>query len=388
MRILHVSELKSGGVFTMLQHFTGTQCRNGDEVHVLGPGDMPLLPGVQMHEWKLERGRPVSYPVAWTGLRRCVRSVRPDVVHLHSFMAGAFGRSPGAVPASLPVVYQPHAWAFDLFQGPRRAAVAAWERHASRITSAIVTNCEDELRRGEEFGVRRWGVPVGIAVDTDHLRPPSPTERQAAKRQVGYDRRPVLLVLGRLAFQKAQDLLVQEWNRRPLPDVDLVFVGPGDPSPLQRLAADEWAVSVHHAGETADVRTWLWAADVLLIPSRYETVSLVAGEAMSVGLPVVATRFDGVAEAVFGDGSPAGAVVELGDMRSLLEAADARLHDRENWSMESTNGRRRASTEFSPVRVHDRLRAVYDRVVEQGGSNDHSIVPHRGGGEKWHNRAR
>jgi glycosyltransferase involved in cell wall biosynthesis len=367
VRILHVSEVHWGGVVSLLQHFTSIQAQHGDEVHVLASRRMPRLPGSEMHDWALSRDRPRTYPIAWLQLRQCIREVQPDVVHLHSFMAGFFGRLPRTVPRGRPVVYQPHAWAFDLFDEPKRSAVIAWERHANKRTSAIVANCLDELREGEACGIRNEGFPIGIAVDTDFFRPPSDAERIDAKRKVGYRTRPLLLVLGRLAYQKAQDLIVSEWESRPLECADLVLVGPGEPTDLRQRAPREWSRSVHFEGESSDVRTWLWAADLLLIPSRYETVSLVAGEALSVGLPVVATRFNGASEAIVEGGAPGGAVVERDDMRALFDRASDRLSDRSLWHAESQNARERATSMFSPLDVHDRLNSGYMKVAASEG---------------------
>jgi len=58
--------------------------------------------------------------------------------------------------------------------------------------------------------------------------------------------------------------------------------------PLRALAPREWDRTVRAVGEPPAVLPWLWAADLLVLPSRYETVGLVVAEAMCTGLPVVA----------------------------------------------------------------------------------------------------
>src|SRR4051794_14263316 len=359
MRVLHISEVHWGGVVTLLRQFTEQQSLAGHDVHVLAPETMPTLPGATMHPWSVVRANPVTFMNAVRDVRDCVREVRPDVVHLHSFIAGVAGRLPSVVPSEAVTIYQPHAWAFDRFSGTRRHAVERWERVAARRTDALVTNCQDEIDAGVAKGIDLPASPIGVAVDTDVMRPPTDDERRRAKALVGFGKRRMILVLGRLAYQKGQDLMIPAWQRDPMEDTDLVFVGPGDPAPLRQLAEDQWNVSVHHRGETTDIRTWLWAADVLAIPSRYETVSLVACEAMAVGCPVVATRFSGAQETITDGSGPAGAVVDLFDMRGLLDACRERLLRPDMRVREGFNGRRRAVRDCEPGGVSARLQGAY-----------------------------
>jgi glycosyltransferase involved in cell wall biosynthesis len=365
MRILHVSEVHWGGVVTLLRHFTDEQARHGHEVHLLAPPSFPRLPAVQQHNWQVARENPRTFVPAIRELHALARRLDADVVHLHSFVAGFLGRLPTRRSAERPVVYQPHAWAFDLYADPhRRNAIMRWERYAARRTSRVVANCADEIAEGRAQGINTPGSVLGIAVDTDYFKPPTPEERAAAKAAVGFAGRPMVLVIGRIAYQKAQDLLVAAWERFPTPNADLVLVGPGTWTELRRLTPRSWGTSLHYAGESSDVRPWLWAADVLAIPSRYETVSLVLGEAMATGLPVVATRFNGAEEAIIGgDLGAGGEVVQMAAMDDLLRACGERLQSPLKRHVESSNARRRAERHFSPEDVYARLQGAYEQAV-------------------------
>ena len=349
---------------TLLRHFTEQQSRHGHDVHLLAPSAFPALHSTIRHEWNLAREAPQGYAGAALHLRRLVHRLDPDVVHLHSFVAGFMGRLP-VPPLGHPVVYQPHAWAFDLYTGPKRALVQGWERAANRFTDGIVANCQDELDEGHHVGVTRRGHVLGVAVDVERFRPPDEQERLAAKAAVGFTERPFVLVLGRIAHQKAQDLLLPVWERQPIPDTDLVLVGPGDAEPLCALVPGQWNRSVHYVGEAHDVRQWLWAADVLAIPSRYETVSLVAAEAMATGLPVVATRFNGAVDAITAGPLPSGGqVVDLGDMTGLLAACERRLVDVQLRRDEGAQARQRAEQLFRPDHVYERLQHAYEDAID------------------------
>jgi glycosyltransferase involved in cell wall biosynthesis len=293
-------------------------------------------------------------------------------VHLHSFFAGLVGRLPvlDAV-AGVPVVYQPHAWSTDLF--PSAAAsrlVTALERSGGHRTDVLVANCLDEIAAGRDLGVDLPSHELGVAVDASEYRPPTDAERAEARRSLGLEDERVLLVLGRVTRQKGQDLLVEAWEDRPLPGARLVLVGPGDTGALAALAPREWGRSVRAVGEPSAVLPWLWAADVLVLPSRYETVGLVVAEALSTGLPVVATAVHGARATIEEPGTlgasglrPAGAVVPLGDMTALLDEAERRLTDAELHRRESAAALERAAQLFVPVLVAHRLEAAYRHAI-------------------------
>ncbi|MFD2091532.1 glycosyltransferase [Blastococcus deserti] len=367
LRILHVSETYGGGVETLVRQFTAQQISRGHSVHLLAPPGMASVQGVERSTWEPRRSRPTSVVPAVRTLRRTVRLHQPDVVHLHSFVAGLLGRLPVPAPLRLdvPVLYQPHAWSFQVF-GMRSAATAmrAWERRASSRTDVLLTNCSDEVEEGRRSGITTAARVLGVAVDLERFRPASEALRERARRDLGLTARHVLLCMGRLAHQKGQDLLVAAWEQRRPPDTVLVLLGPGDPAPLRALAPTQWGRSLVAAGGQDDVRPWLWATDVLLLPSRYETIGLCVAEAMACGVPVVATDVNGVRETVVaGPARPAGAVVPVRDMDALLDEAKTRLEDPLLRRTEGMNGRARAEELFRPERLADRLEDAYRDAV-------------------------
>ena len=144
---------------------------------------------------------------------------------------------------------------------------------------------------------RRWHV-VANAIDVESVpvrrgsgaseRPPPPRLWRCI---------PLVVCVGRLCRQKGQDVLLDAWPavRAAVPTARLVLVGDGPDRPhieQRRLTG------VHLAGHHDDVRPWLWAADVAVQPSRYETMALSMLEAMATGRSVVAADIEGAREAL------------------------------------------------------------------------------------------
>ncbi len=360
MRILHVSEVGWGGVISLLRLFVSEQARRGDCVALLAPPITPPIEGIASSPWSLQRRSLHTYPVAVRELRDTVKRFRPDVIHLHSFLAGFLGRLPGAV-ATTPTVYQPHAWSFDLVADENyRRAVQLWERLASGRTRVMVTNCQAEIDEGRLAGVSTVSRVVGVAVDTERFAPVTDLVKRRYRRELGVSDPRLLLCIGRLARQKGQDLLVSAWERRRPDGTELVLVGPGETDALRELAPTQWGRSIRAVGECRDVRPWLWACDALLLPSRYETVAVVVAEAMAVGRPVVATDVNGAREVIEGGDLPsAGRVVPLGDMTALLARSQEVLDDPQLVGQMAGAGRSRAQALFSAHAVAERLDEAY-----------------------------
>jgi glycosyltransferase involved in cell wall biosynthesis len=326
------------GVAVVLLGQVRDQVARGWRVTVVCPdtewlGDAARDAGARVVPWCARRDPGPSLVAEAVGLRRILRAERPDAVHLHSAKAGLVGRL--VVRGRVPTIFQPHAWSFLAATGPLRHASLGWERLGARWTSRLVCVSEAELRDGRSVGIRGAATVVPNGVDLRRIRPVGTSGRATARAGLGLTDRPTAVCVGRLAAQKGQDSLIDAWPlvRERVPDARLVLVGDGpDRSRLEARAGS----GVVFAGTRVDVPTWLAAADVVVVPSRWEAMALVPLEAMAAGRSVVATDVAGIAESM---APGTGAVVSPDRSDALAAAVGDRLLDPRLAAAEGRAGR-------------------------------------------------
>jgi glycosyltransferase involved in cell wall biosynthesis len=157
---------------------------------------------------------------------------------------------------------------------------------------------------------------------------PTPDLVAAVRRELGAEGRPVVLAVGRLAPQKGLDVLLEAASRWQGRDPRPVTVIAGDGPLSGRLAAHASGSGlgndVRLLGQRHDVLVLLAAADVVVVPSRWEARALVVQEAMRMGRPIVATRVGGIPDLT---GDDAALLVPPQDPDALAAAVAAVLDD-------------------------------------------------------------
>jgi glycosyltransferase involved in cell wall biosynthesis len=125
--------------------------------------------------------------------------------------------------------------------------------------------------------------------------------------------------------------LVRAWAVRERPGASLELVGETDADPTYAAsvrdaiaASPDASITVRGPVDDAALRRAYAAADLFVLPSRYEGYGVVYAEALSHGLPVIACNVGPVPDLL---GEEAALLVEPGDVEALSEALDLLLTD-------------------------------------------------------------
>ncbi|MER8235393.1 glycosyltransferase [Streptomyces sp. NPDC094049] len=288
--VLHAVQPGDGGVARVVVDLVRAQLAAGLRVAVACPPGTALstavrAEGADTHDWRAGRDPGPGLVRETRELGRLIRTVRPSLVHAHSAKAGLCARL--AVRGRVPTVYQPHAWSFEAVEGTTAALARRWERFGARWADRVLCVSEAERRTGEAAGIRADWAVVHNGVDIARFASDGPPGGSV----------PTVVCVGRLCRQKGQDVLLAAWPAvlADVPDARLVLVGDGPDADRLRAAAGP---SVRFTGAVDDTVPWYRAADVVVLPSRWEGMALAPLEAMAAGRPVVVSDVDGARESL------------------------------------------------------------------------------------------
>jgi glycosyltransferase involved in cell wall biosynthesis len=242
-------------------------------------------------------------------LRRLLSRDQPDVVHAHGLRAGALAALALTLAtrpsrAALPLVVTVHN------APPSDGGTAAVYRglqflaaRSAAIVLCVSGDLEDRMRQAGARDVRRALVPPWTP--DDPATSTAAATREDIRRELGAGERPLILAAGRLARQKGFGALIeaargwQDLSPQPL----LAIAGAGPLQAELAAAAEPLASSVVLLGQRADVPSLLAAADLFVLPSRWEGQPLILQEALRAGRPIVATRSGGTPDLTGEDGA-------------------------------------------------------------------------------------
>ncbi|MFE3638448.1 glycosyltransferase family 4 protein [Streptomyces sp. NPDC059168] len=360
-RVLHLAQPVDGGVARVVLDLARAQLASGARVTACCPGGAlgSELRGTraEFRPWRAARSPGPGLAGEVRRLARLIEEVRPELVHAHSAKAGLAARL--AVRGRIPTVFQPHAWSFEAVGGVAAGLALCWERRGARWADRVVCVSEAERATGVRAGVHASYAVIPNGIDTSRFSPaPAAAAAAGVRAELLPDldpSAPLVVCVGRLCRQKGQDVLLRAWEqvRHAAPDARLVLVGDGPDRDALRARAHP---SVRFTGAVADTVPWYRAADLVVLPSRWEGMALAPLEALACARPVVLTDVGGARESLPPALAPR-CLVPTADPGALAAAVTSLLADAPLRAALADRGRRHV------LSTHD-VRTTAERVAD------------------------
>jgi glycosyltransferase involved in cell wall biosynthesis len=161
------------------------------------------------------------------------------------------------------------------------------------MVSEGVAQCERELFHNTGVTLVNW-------IDGKHFRPPTPQERLAAREQLGLRAAAEVIVsVGNCNKAKNHAVAVHAMEiLKSRPELLYLHVGREQSGSPERQLAEQLGVAdkIRFCNSQEDVRTFLWACDIFLMPSLHEGLAISALEAIACGCSVIFSRVPGLAD--------------------------------------------------------------------------------------------
>jgi glycosyltransferase involved in cell wall biosynthesis len=359
VKVVHIESGRHlyGGARQVGYLIDGLRGRGVDNVLVCAPGQALAKAHVAAEVVELPMGGDLDVRMA-ARLSRLFARIEPDLIHVHSRRgadlfggwASRFGR-----------------WPAVLTRRVERSEPAAWVRFKCRpyanvvaVSSAVAAELRNRI--GVD-GARISRIPS--AVDTELFKP----DRRARARIVAELGLPDDACIVAMAAQ----MIPRKGHRRLLaalpqvlaqqPMVRVVLFGRGPLEPALREAAANLGDCVVFAGFRDDFASWLPGVDIVAHPAEREGLGVALLEAMSCGVPVVATAVGGIVDAI--DDDREGLLVPPGDTAALAAALMRLSGDDVVRRRLGAAGRARVEREFSIALMAGRYLDLY-RTIHAG----------------------
>lgn len=222
-------------------------------------------------------------------IQKIVREFQPDIIHCHSSFAGIITRL--AVRKRVTTVFTAHSWAFtdgaSLF---RKIIGVVSERFFSRWVDAII--CVSQYDRQLAL---RYKVAPQHKLKTIY----NGAEKNLFTNSVKED---ILITNGRLAYPKEYLLLLEAYKKSGI-NLHLQIISDGPlrkiiEEKIQGLGIQDRVTLLGNLSSREAVQEKLSKAKLFILLSKHEGFPLAILEAMSAGLPVIASSVGGIPEQI------------------------------------------------------------------------------------------
>jgi UDP-glucose:(heptosyl)LPS alpha-1,3-glucosyltransferase len=350
-----------GGLANWTWQFAVALSERGHEVHIVALefADEACHPSLHLH--RATKGRSPFQKAA--ALEEQLRNLRLDVIHDMGcgWSADVFHLHGGSSVAH---------WEQSLLRIPRWRQIRFWRepryrerleieaRQHARTDARVVVISEmvrNDLIRYHHLPPDRMRL-IYNGVDGDHFSPERRREtREPFRRALGCQNGETLFLLVSLDLVRKNAEAAISALATVVASGDpahLAIVGAGHPKRFVRLS-QKLGISnrVHFFDAVREIRPFYGAADVFVLPTWYDPCSLSTLEALACGLPVITTRFNGVAEMIT-DGVEGHILDDPSDYKTLALRMQ-RLLDPETRAKAATNARQLA------------LEHTFERQVEE-----------------------
>ena len=296
----------AGGAEKLVQRLAPRLQTRGFEVcvvtrHEKGLSRFEVIDGMPVYRLPAPGPKPLAAAFYIWSAVRLLSKLHPDLIHAHEILSPASAAILFKHFHHRPIVATLHRGGMlgDIYKLKRRPFGMQRLSSLSReIDSFVVISQEidSELAALRVLPEKRVFIPNGV--DAAHFSPLSKMKKEHLRTELSLPREALVVVyVGRFVVEKRVNHLLTLWPdiRRVFPEALLLLIGTGaETSRLQAMSSP----GVQFTGQVDDAASYLQAADIFVLPSSTEGLSVSMLEAMSSGLPALVTSVGGAPDVI------------------------------------------------------------------------------------------
>lgn len=380
MNVLMISDVyfpRVNGVSTSIETFRNELGKRGVDVTLVAPsydnhGKEEGIVRIPSRKVMFDpEDRMMAYD-SIKGLTEILGGRKFDLVHIQTPFVAHYAAVALANEMGLPKVVTYHTFFEEYLYHYIPFLPAAWLKGFARRFSrkqcndveAIVVPSTAMAKTLQEYGVERplHIIPTGIPEDMFEEG-----ERAPFRKRHGIpENAPVMLFVGRVAFEKNIEFLIEATGiaRKQMPDLLLIVAGEGPAlksieKKIRAMRLEKHVKLIGYMDRKRQLKDCYSAADAFVFASRTETQGLVLLEAMAAGLPVISTAHMGTCDILKPD---SGSVVPEDDPESFA-AQMVRVMSDEKIRNELALEARGYARKWSSGAMAEKMMALYQELA-------------------------
>ena len=336
IKVLHITQATIGGTLEYLKLFFNHINKDEYEVYLACPSYGPMKKEIEdmgVKVYPLEMTREISLKDdlnSFMEMKKLIKRVNPDIVHLHSSKAGVLGKVASYLN-KIPCIYNAHGWSFSMNVSDKKKKVYSLiEKYTSLFCDKIVNISEYEHNLAKQYNIAsdKKMITIHNGIDIEKYDK-SNYSRKDTLKELGIPQECFIVgMVARISEQKDPIKFIEIAKEvcRVIENAYFVLVGDGE----LRNQVDKLITKYNLKGRVKitgwvnDVNKYISVFDIGILTSRWEGFGLVLTEYMAAKKPIVASYTGGIPELI--EDNYNGILVDINDtskfVKSIIELKD------------------------------------------------------------------
>lgn len=296
-------------------------------------------------------------------LKEIITSNGYKLIHCQSPIGGAITRL-AAKGTSGKIIYTAHG--FHFFKGaPLKNWVTYYplEKYLSRYTDVLITINNEDFFNSKKFHAKKLKKVHGVGIETHHNIIDDDKIKEMKKELGILKNQMVFISVGELNDNKNHSIVLKAFSTLTELNYQYLIIGQGPKADELQMLINKYELTdnIKLLGYRDDVPELLSLSDVFIFPSYREGLSKALMEAMSYGLPVIASKIRGNIDLVCE--KKGGYLFNPNDYRSLSKKIkNLYYHGEKRKSFSEWN--KDIITEYDMKKVNEEMKEIYKYILE------------------------
>ncbi len=375
IKVLHITQATIGGTLEYLKLFFNHINKDEYEVYLACPSYGPMKKEIEdmgVKVYPLEMTREISLKDdlnSFMEMKKLIKRVNPDIVHLHSSKAGVLGKIASYLN-KIPCIYNAHGWAFSMnVSNKKKKVYALIEKYTSIFCDVIVNISEFEHNLAKEYNIAndKKMITIHNGIDIDKYNNRKYCKQDILKELDIPNDCFVVGMVARISEQKDPVKFVKLAKEisKSIDNAYFVLVGEGELREKVEHLIKEYGLEdrVKITGWVDDVNKYIYIFDVAVLTSRWEGFGLVLTEYMAASKPIVASNVGGIPELIENDYN--GILVDADEIGKFTDAIINIRENKEKRDLYISNSNKILKEKFNIKMLINKHDILYKKLIDK-----------------------